>query len=457
MYDTVERCSFFQGDVIDGNWIVEKMLGEGTFGQVYQVADKSTKSNKALKILKLWELMPQDRPNYIKRFEREFKIGNIESEYIARSIIKGYIKGNPYVVMDYYSGGDLFSNLQNAKAIDLINIGEQILLGLKVLHENGIIHRDLKPENVLLKDNGHAVLTDFGIAGDQNNRITRRGWNGVPKEFFGTIAYMPPEQLNPRRGMQAIVLPTTDIFSFGVMMYQCITGVLPFGELCCEADVTQYVLRGKQNNWNRKLLTQLAPEWYSVIEGCLISDYKERLQDIYSVLNIMPISKKCSNAKRNSLTNYNKDISKGIALKIMQGEDIHKIYLLKSLFIENIPIIYIGRDTNDVWNHLQIKEYESSFISRKHCTIEYLQDSNQWLLRDGQSRCECAIGLKFQTFFPCKFCTAHCIDNLQGKLNWKGSLNGTYVNSEKISSQGVLLKSGDIITLGDTKFRVEGI
>ena len=166
MCETVERCSFYQGDVIDNIWVVEKMLGEGTFGQVYKVTDNQKRTKKALKILKLWEILPQDRPNYIKRFDREFKIGNIESEYIARSLVKGFVNGNPYVVMDYYNGGDLFSNLQNAKGIDLISIGTQILWGLKDLHENGIIHRDLKPENVLLKDLNHAVLTDFGIAGD---------------------------------------------------------------------------------------------------------------------------------------------------------------------------------------------------------------------------------------------------------------------------------------------------
>lgn len=457
MCETVARCSFYQGDVIDNIWVVEKMLGEGTFGQVYKVIDNQKQTKKALKILKLWEMLPQDRPNYIKRFDREFKIGNIESEYIARSLVRGFVNGNPYVVMDYYSGGDLFSNLQNAKSIDLISIGTQILWGLKDLHENGIIHRDLKPENVLLKDLNHAVLTDFGIAGDQNNRITRRGWNGVPKEFFGTIAYMPPEQLNPRRGMQAIVLPTTDIFSFGVMMYQCITGKLPFGELRCEADVTQYVIRGKENNWDRDLLKQLAPEWYNVIDGCLIPDYKQRLQNIDSVLTKMPITKNRVVAVKHSQTKFNNNISKGVALKIMQGEDIHRVYSLPSLFIDSIPIIYLGRHTSDVWNHIQIKETESSFISRKHCTIEYMQDSNQWLLRDGQSRCECAIGLKFQAFFPCKLCTALCVDNSLGKLNWKSSLNGTYVNSQKINSQGIIIKPGDIITLGDTKFRVEGI
>ncbi len=457
MNDCVERCSFSKGDIIDSIWRVEKKLGEGTFGQVFKVSDKQTGAVRALKLLKLWEMPPQDRPNYMKRFDREYQVGSIQSDYIVRSSSKGIIGGNPYVVMDYCPNGDLCTALGKKRLLNLTLIGKQILLGLNDLHRNGIIHRDLKPENVLLKANNNAVLTDFGIAGDQNNRITRRGWNGVPKEFFGTIAYMPPEQLNPKRGMQAIVLPTTDLFSFGVMMYQCLVGALPFGNLNTEADVPLYVLRGKDNNWDRASLQKIAPDWVSIIEACLIPDYRQRVQNASEALNLLPNNWQDSTPVIDQALRISEDLSRGAVLRVMSGEEPNKTYDLASLFTEGVPILCIGRNSDDVWNHIAIKEEESSFISRLHCTIEYNTGNGQWIIRDGQSRCTCPIGLRYTfPFFPCRTCTAICRDSSKGRLKWKDSLNGTFVNSQRVESAGVVLKPGDIITLGDTTIRFEG-
>lgn len=112
--------------------------------------------------------------------------------------------------------------------MDWVKIAHQVLYGLRALHQCGKVHRDLKPENVLLNKSGTAVLTDFGISGDRNKRMTERNILGKPRQIFGTYAYMPPEQVKRNRG-DATVLPTTDIFSFGVMMYQLLTGGnLPF-------------------------------------------------------------------------------------------------------------------------------------------------------------------------------------------------------------------------------------
>ena len=458
MSDCVERCSFSKGDIIDSVWVVDKKLGEGTFGQVFKVTDKRTGHIRALKLLKLWEMPPYDRPNYMKRFDREFQVGHIQSDYIVRSLSKGIIGGNPFFVMDYCPNGDLCSAFGGKHKLDLALIGRQVLLGLNDLHHNGIIHRDLKPENVLFKSNNHAVLTDFGIAGDQNNRITRRGWNGVPKEFFGTIAYMPPEQLSPKRGMQAIVLPTTDLFSFGVMMYQCIVGALPFGALFSESDVPLYVKNGENNNWDRTSLQKIAPEWVSIIEACLIPDYRQRVQNVSDTLALLPQNRHEEISENLIAHDIKNDLSNGALLRVMLGEELNATYNLPSLFRGSIPVLCVGRKTDDVWNHISIKENESSFISRKHCTIEYITNSKQWIIRDGQSRCNCEIGLRYSNpFSPCQACTGLCHDPSKGRLAWKGSLNGTFVNSQRVDSKGVILKPGDIITMGDTKLRFEGI
>lgn len=452
-----ERCQFTSGDYIDGAWKVDAFLGEGTFGQVFRVKDSGGKTY-ALKLLKLWEIMASERPNLLKRFEREYETGRISSDYLVHSLHKGIVKGNAYIVMEYCQGGDLHSALKKTH-LDMVLLAKHILLGLRDLHLNGKVHRDLKPENVLLRDNAHAVLTDFGISGDQNNRLTQRGWSGIPQQRFGTIAYMPPEQINPKRG-NATVLPTTDIFSFGVMMYQLLTGSLPFGELNVEADVPRYVQNGKTGNWDRTQLSKVADgsAWLPIIEGCLVPDFKNRLQTIDDVLNLLPQTKSKSSGKATPIkpTPYKKDARAGLLLRIMQGEEPGKVYNLNELFKDNCAVICVGRASNDVWNHIGITENESCYISRQHCTIEKDYSSNSWIIRDGQFRTQCSIGLRSDHIFPCKRCTAHC-NNKGTTMRWKESLNGTYVNSNEVAPSGVKIIPGDIISIGDVKMRVEGI
>lgn len=456
--EVAERCQFAIGDYIDGKWKVDSFLGEGTFGQVFRVCDSEGKVY-ALKLLKLWEIMASERPHLLKRFEREYETGLIKSDYLVHSLEKGIVKGNAYIVMEYCQGGDLYSALKKTH-LDIVLLANHILLGLRDLHLNGKVHRDLKPENVLLRNNSHAVLTDFGISGDQNNRLTQRGWSGIPQQRFGTFAYMPPEQINPKRG-NATVLPTTDIFSFGVMMYQLLTGCLPFGELNVEADVPKYVYNGKNGVWDRKQLGKVldGSNWLPLIEGCLVPDFRNRLQTIDDVLKLVP---KHKGIKLETIapkpTPFKKDTHNGILLRIMQGEELGRTYLLNTLFKDNCSVIYVGRNNNYVWNHIGIKEDESCYISRQHCTIEKDSITNSWILRDGQYRIECPIGLRFDHILTCSKCTANCVSmGRRGRMKWKESLNGTYVNSNEVSSAGVEIISGDIISIGDVKMRVEGV
>lgn len=404
--------------------------------------------------------MSSERPNLLKRFEREYETGLIKSDYLVHSLNKGMAKGNAYIVMEYCQGGDLHTALRKTH-LDLALMAQHILLGLRDLHLNGKVHRDLKPENVLLRNSSHAVLTDFGISGDQNNRLTQRGWSGIPQQRFGTIAYMPPEQVNPKRG-NATVLPTTDIFSFGVMMYQLLTGSLPYGELKTESDVPGYVNNGKNGIWDRTALHKLptGSAWLPVIEGCLTPDFKQRLQTIDDVLALLPKDKgKCHEGNNIPSVNqpFNKDARKGILLRVMQGEELGQTYILNNLFAGNSTVICIGRASNDVWNHIGLTENESCYISRQHCTIEKDTKTNNWIIRDGQFRSQCPIGLRSRNIFPCPRCTAHCNYGGRGPMKWKESLNGTYVNSIEVAPAGTTIIPGDIISIGDVKLRVEGI
>lgn len=428
-YIVCDRLEFHRGDCIDTAYHVEQTLGAGTFGCVYKVKDKDGQVY-ALKLLKLWEVPSEERGELLKRFDMEYETGHIESNYLVHSYTKGTVSGNPYIVMEFCPYGDLMAAAEKGD-VDFASVGCDVLYGLRDLHRRGKVHRDLKPENVLIKQDGTAVLTDFGISGDQNNRLTQRGIFGVPQQQFGTFPYMPPEQINPRRG-NATVLPTTDIFSFGVMMYQLLTYELPFGDCATEADLPRYINRGKRGQWNRELLrkTNGGNQWEKMIEGCLVPNFKERLQSVDDVLQLMPQAKARNTYQATVHDSQEtwRNVRNGIALHIMQGEEHGAKFCLDKMVNGACRVLTMGRLDDDVVNRIPIKDTINGYVSRCHCTLEQNLETGQWLIRDGQWR----------------------------DRKWKNSMNGTYVNSAEIDSNGVLLHIGDIITIGDVKLRVEG-
>ncbi len=427
-YMCANRCVFHPGDTVGSKYRVRKMLGAGTFGCVYLVTDGH--GEYALKLLKLWEVPAQERPELLKRFDMEYQTGLIASNYLVHSIEKGSAEGNPYIVMEFCEGGDLMTAAERGQ-VDFTRAARHVLYGLRDLHRHGKVHRDLKPENVLLRADGTAILTDFGISGDQNNRMTQRGILGVPQQRFGTFAYMPPEQVNPKRG-NATVLPTTDIFSFGVMMYQLLTYQLPFGDLQTEADLPRYTGNGKRGIWNRQLLSQAqnGAAWLRLIEGCLEPDFRQRLQDADAVLALLPqgggsgIYQPVYGA---SQITSNAPACGSVRLKIMQGEEYGRTYLLTDYLQGMRRIVTVGRASDDVSNDIAITENMSNYVSRSHCTLEMNNQTGLWIIRDGQWR----------------------------NKAWQLSLNGTYVNSVEAGKDGIALKIGDIISIGDVKIRVE--
>ena len=291
------------------------------------------------------------------------------------------------------------------------------------LHRNGKVHRDLKPENVLLKEDGTAALTDFGICGDRNHRVTIIGNDGKPMQKFGTYAFMPPEQLNPDKG-EATVLPTTDIFSFGVMLFLLLTGELPFGPLNTQNDLVLYINRGKKGEWNKNALRN--SPFYNAINGCLIPNFRQRLQSVDDVIKLLPAY--CTDNFSHQQNRSNHHNIQGYLLRIMQGEEYGKTYDLTQM-LQHMNFLTVGRLDRFVNNDIAIKEDNSTYISRQHSTIE--KDSDGSLkIRDGQR-------------------------DLRSCSRWNRSTNGTFVNSAEASENGYYLKDGDIISIGDVKMRFE--
>lgn len=424
-----QRIAGKAGDIVDGKYTIQKALGEGSFGCVYKVTDISGKT-MALKLLRLWDVEPSIRQALMDRFEMEFKTGQIPCLNLVQSTDYGYINGNPFIVMEFCPKGDLSSMIGRTNA-NFSTIAINILDGLNALHRNGKVHRDLKPENVLFKEDGTAALTDFGISGDRNRRMTERNIFGRPNQLFGTYAYMPPEQIKRMRG-DSTVLPTTDIFSFGVLMFQLITGDLPFGRLNSHDDLVTYQKKLIQGLWNRPLLlaSKDGEKWEALISRCLVPDYRQRLQTVEEAKRLVPDKIPAYGvipAKDNisPVEPVGNDTTSDWKLLITQGEEFGKTFNLSEL-VANSPkwLLSAGRDyTND----LILKDFGESYISRKHFTIES-DGGSLWVIRDGQW------------------------DPDEGK--WYNSSNGTYVNSTRVSDDGYVLKKNDIINVGNVSLKI---
>ena len=439
------RCDCKAGDVVATRYVVEKSLGEGSFGVVYKVKDCNGKY-WAMKLLRLWDVPSTIRQPLVSRFEMEYKTSCITSRNLVHSVDFGYLNGNPYIVMEYCPGGDLSGMIGKGDA-PLSRIAIDVLNGLNDLHINGKVHRDLKPENVLFKEDGTAVLTDFGISGDRNKRMTERNIFGRPTQIFGTYAYMPPEQVNRARG-NSTVLPTTDLYSFGVMMYQLITGELPFGKLEDQNDLVHYQKRGKAGEWDRiKLMsTPIGNQWMNLISRCLVPDFKDRISSAQEAAGLVPYDRmmyasaaqpeinspssavdmspevgQCDTEQQTNVGGH-----KVRVLRVMHGKAHGTVYNLDRLVAEEgRRLLTIGRGEE---NSIVVDDFQESYVSRRHCTIEHLGNI-YWQLRDGQWDGENGV--------------------------WRNSTNGTYVNSEVIDAKARLLNNGDIITIGDVKLKYD--
>lgn len=429
MEQLADRCFLSPGDWIGRDYCIEEKIGTGAFGDVYKAVDRQG-VKVAIKLLRLWEVDPAIRSGLVDRFDMEYETGRISSPYLVHSLGHGLVKGNPYIIMEFCNRGDV-QHLYNKGDLDVSVVAVHTLMGLDALHQHGKVHRDLKPENVLLKDSGEYALTDFGISGDRNKRMTEMNIIGKPRQIFGTYAYMPPEQLRPNK--DATVLPTTDIFSFGVMIYQLLTGgELPFGKLEDEGDLVPYTKRGKTGDWDRsKLKSRKTQEWIPLIEGCLQPDYQKRLQNCAKALDKVPQRKKLNVSMDSAI--YNRNIINGVLLRVMQGEEYGKVYYLDDMLKGNASLLTVGRDDVFVKNDVKITEVNSCYVSRRHCTLELDYNQGCWVIRDGQ----------------------WMQDPNTGRWTWKLSHNGTYVNSTQVTIDGMPFGPGDIISVGDVKLRAE--
>lgn len=421
-----DRIEISPGDLIDGKYDVVKQVGCGSYGDVFHVKDICG-NDYALKFLHLFDLMSDLREELVEKFEREYKTAQISSKYLVHSVDHGVIKGNPYLIMEFCPNGDL-DKLSRKDKNNIANIARDILEGLHKLHTEGMVHRDLKPANVLIKADGTAALTDFGTVGFRDvKRQSRKNWFGSrPKDWKGTPLYMSPEVFD-RKGGGVTYLPTVDIWSFGVMMYELLTdGSFPFGNIERMEELSSYQENARKGIWNTDKLKSVpnGNEWCHIIEHCLAPDYRNRYQSAMEVLqdmkpmigSINPIYER-EHQSRSSLISH---------LVITQGENLGATFVPSQYLNDYRRMLRVGRAKD---NDIVLPESQSTYVSRYHFTLERSKNGSFWIIRDGQWQ--------------------------KNERCWVTSTNGTYLNATPITQEGLKVFTGDIITAGEYKIKVQ--
>jgi eukaryotic-like serine/threonine-protein kinase len=205
-----------QGTVVADRYRLLGRLGSGGMADVWCAEDSLLNRRIALKFLH--PRFAQDE-QFIERFRREASAAaGLQHPNVVGVFDRGNVDGSHYIAMEYVDGASLKDLIARGLSVgEAVEIVRQVLAGVKYAHERGIIHRDLKPQNVLVDSEGRARVTDFGIARAGASEITQTG------SVLGTAQYLSPEQA---QGLP--VTAASDIYSVGVMLYEALTGCVPF-------------------------------------------------------------------------------------------------------------------------------------------------------------------------------------------------------------------------------------
>jgi eukaryotic-like serine/threonine-protein kinase len=205
-----------EGSLVDGRYRVLRRLGSGGMADVWLAEDQHLQRQVALKVLH--RHFAQDR-EFVARFQREAEAAAaLQHPNIVSVYDRGEVDGTSYIAMQYVQGPTLKELIERGlspeQAVMLIR---QVLEAARAAHRQGIVHRDLKPQNVIVDDEGKALVTDFGIARAGVSEITQTG------SVMGTPHYLSPEQA---QGYE--VSSVSDLYSIGVLLYEALTGRVPF-------------------------------------------------------------------------------------------------------------------------------------------------------------------------------------------------------------------------------------
>src|SRR6266542_112322 len=252
--------------LLNGRYRIVRKLGTGGMANVYLAEDEVLGRRVAIKIL-------NDRhagdDQFVERFRREAKnAASLSHPNIVSIYDRGEAEGTYYIAMEYLDGRSLKELIvaRGPAPIHLaVDYARQILAALRFAHRHGIVHRDIKPHNVLVDGEGRLKVTDFGIARAGASQMTEVG------SIIGTAQYLSPEQAKG-----APVDQTSDLYSVGVVLYELLTGTVPFnGDTPVEIAIKHLSQVPRPPS---ELRSQVPHDLDSVVLRALAKDSSERYQ-----------------------------------------------------------------------------------------------------------------------------------------------------------------------------------
>jgi len=283
-----------QAEVI-GKYRIEAEVGRGGMGVVYRATESDTGRTVALKVLSREFSLD---PAYVRRFRRETEaLARLDHPNIVRIHDVGEDRGVHYYAMDFVEGRSLGALLSAGERFSIeraLDLAIDVAGALGHAHQAGIVHRDIKPGNILIGNDGKPKLTDFGIARlTYATRMTQTG------DIVGTPEYMSPEQAKG-----AAVEAPSDVYSLGVVMYELLTGRVPFEGTTALEIIKKHQYEEPQNirEYNRAIHDGLA----RIVMRMLAKDPKERHKSAEQVATalsaIRPMAIRAATAKEAAVT-----------------------------------------------------------------------------------------------------------------------------------------------------------
>ena len=262
------------GTVLSGRYKLEAKLGSGGMSTVYLAKDSTLDRDVAIKVM---HREMSEQPDQLERFRQEARaVAKLSHPNVVAVIDAGEDGGHPYIVFEYVEGETLKQRINRVGALDAqeaLAYAIEIARGLTVAHARNMVHRDIKPQNVLIDAEGRAKLTDFGIS----RQLEQDGMTATGR-VLGTTDYVAPEQ-----AMGHPVDPRSDVYSLGVVLYEMLTGQVPF-----QAD-SQVGVAMKHVNEELPDVQQRRPEISAaaalVVERATTKDSSERYQSVGEMID----------------------------------------------------------------------------------------------------------------------------------------------------------------------------